>query len=129
MSSEFSIKLGEALDALVEYDDAMYAFLTGAGPEPEVPAVVIENLSTLTSMIPSYSGFQSTFSEARMNREVEGLRGLARASLVSELSRSDFYIAAAQYSSDSALRTEQRKPEVQAVIDVMHPNQTGKIST
>lgn len=60
-----------------------------------------------------------------MNRQVEGFRGVSRASAVAGLTRDDFYAAAisSAYTESEGLRN--MTPQVQAAVDARHPSQTG----
>lgn len=128
MKSEFSQTLGTATKELQTYLDAVRDSLSSGTVPPAFPSSLADNTAALATEIARYSGHQATYAESRMNREIEALRGVARASAVAGMSRADFYASATTYLQSEVLNIDEALPVSQAIVDASHPAQTGELS-
>ena len=77
--STFSTTLGDASTLLQTYLEELQSSLTTGSAPPVFPTQLADQVATLSNSMSQFSGYQATYSEAKMNRSVELLRGMSRA--------------------------------------------------
>lgn len=128
MKSEFADRIGQASKALQQYLSGVQTSLSTGTPTPPFPATLSDDIAFLAGNMSRFSGHQATIAESKMNREVEGLRGMARADVVSKLTRQDFYSNSTSFLDSEVTQLDTQLPVTQAVVDAAHPTQTGGLT-